>query len=191
MANTRKTASADHMVAALAALIKENGFAGVTVAAIVRRAHVNRGTFYLHYQDKYDMLQKVESQLFTRYRRIVAEHTATSADNGVIADDLILHFLEALRSDIDVVSALLLADADAHFMANAQALLKDLLHLDQQPASADLPPQYAQAVVMASTLAVLRLWIEEGARSEPAVILRYINIARGQAPVSLANGLAG
>lgn len=38
------------------ALLAEVGFAKMTVADICRRAEINRGTFYLHYEDKYALL---------------------------------------------------------------------------------------------------------------------------------------
>ena len=38
------------------ALLAEIGFAKMTVADICRRAEINRGTFYLHYEDKFALL---------------------------------------------------------------------------------------------------------------------------------------
>ena len=38
------------------ALLGEVGFAKMTVADICRRADINRGTFYLHYEDKFALL---------------------------------------------------------------------------------------------------------------------------------------
>ena len=38
------------------ALLAEVGFAKITVADICRRADINRGTFYLHYEDKFVLL---------------------------------------------------------------------------------------------------------------------------------------
>lgn len=37
-------------------LLAEVGFAKMTVADICRRADINRGTFYLHYEDKFALL---------------------------------------------------------------------------------------------------------------------------------------
>ncbi len=43
---------------ALVSLIAEKGFDAITVQDIVDRATLNRATFYLHYQDKQDLLVK-------------------------------------------------------------------------------------------------------------------------------------
>ncbi|MED3564371.1 TetR/AcrR family transcriptional regulator, partial [Bacillus xiapuensis] len=37
-------------------LIEEKGFDAISVRDITLKAGLNRGTFYLHYRDKYDLL---------------------------------------------------------------------------------------------------------------------------------------
>lgn len=49
---------------ALIRLMAENNFQKITINSIAEKADVNRGTFYLHYQDKYDLLdQCIENQI--------------------------------------------------------------------------------------------------------------------------------
>ncbi|MCF6411446.1 TetR/AcrR family transcriptional regulator [Pseudalkalibacillus salsuginis] len=40
-------------------LIQQKGFDSVTIQDIAEEALINRGTFYLHYEDKYDLLEKI------------------------------------------------------------------------------------------------------------------------------------
>ncbi len=49
---------------ALIELTIEKGFAGITVQDIAERAMVNRTTFYRHYLDKYDLLEKYMDELY-------------------------------------------------------------------------------------------------------------------------------
>ena len=44
---------------AVVELMSEKGFDEITIQDIADRANVNRGTIYLHYQDKYDLLDKL------------------------------------------------------------------------------------------------------------------------------------
>ncbi|MBM4761404.1 TetR/AcrR family transcriptional regulator [Bacillus sp. B15-48] len=44
-------------------LLKEKPFMKVSVRDITTIAAINRGTFYLHYQDKYDLLHQMEENL--------------------------------------------------------------------------------------------------------------------------------
>jgi AcrR family transcriptional regulator len=46
------------LMEALISLTLEQGFTAVSVRAITERAMVNRGTFYHHYEDKYDLVRQ-------------------------------------------------------------------------------------------------------------------------------------
>lgn len=48
---------------ALFALIEEKGFEHISVKDITDRAMISRNTFYLHYSDKYDLLNKICDEL--------------------------------------------------------------------------------------------------------------------------------
>lgn len=45
-------------------LLEKKPFEAITVGDITKKAQINRGTFYLHYLDKYDLLNRIEQQLF-------------------------------------------------------------------------------------------------------------------------------
>jgi AcrR family transcriptional regulator len=55
---------------ALTELMEEKGFEGLTVRDLTEKADINRGTFYLHYQDKYDLLEKSEAEILTEIEKI-------------------------------------------------------------------------------------------------------------------------
>ncbi|MEM7129907.1 MAG: TetR/AcrR family transcriptional regulator [Chloroflexota bacterium] len=76
-------------------LVVEVGFESVTVQLLSERAMVNRATFYRHYEDKYDLAEKVYSAITDDYRasvqvlsinnplegwRMLFEHCALYAD---------------------------------------------------------------------------------------------------------------
>ena len=48
---------------ALLALLKERGFETLSISDITTKAGLNRATFYLHYQDKYDLLSQSVREL--------------------------------------------------------------------------------------------------------------------------------
>ncbi|MDQ7862165.1 TetR/AcrR family transcriptional regulator [Peribacillus frigoritolerans] len=45
------------------ALIEAEGFSHVSVKKIAERANINRGTFYLHYSDKYELMDHLQQEL--------------------------------------------------------------------------------------------------------------------------------
>lgn len=54
---------------ALAELLSEKPLKSITVREIAERADINRGTFYLHYKDVYDMAEKIQNEIFGKFTR--------------------------------------------------------------------------------------------------------------------------
>ncbi|WP_245989429.1 TetR/AcrR family transcriptional regulator [Ureibacillus thermophilus] len=47
-------------------LLEKKSFETITVGKIAKEADINRGTFSLHYKDKYDLQEKMEEELFSK-----------------------------------------------------------------------------------------------------------------------------
>src|SRR6266545_4229723 len=45
-------------------LVQDKGFAATSIREITQRANVNRGTFYLHFTDKYALTETVVREVF-------------------------------------------------------------------------------------------------------------------------------
>lgn len=45
-------------------MLENKPFEAITIGDITKEAQINRGTFYLHYKDKFDLLEQMEEQLF-------------------------------------------------------------------------------------------------------------------------------
>jgi len=51
---------------ALLALLQEKNFEAISISEIVRKAGVNRGTFYFHYQQKEELLEEMVSTMLAK-----------------------------------------------------------------------------------------------------------------------------
>ena len=54
-------------------LLQDNEIHEITVTDICKKADINRGTFYTHYKDAYDLLQSIEDGLFDQIMKYVME----------------------------------------------------------------------------------------------------------------------
>src|SRR5215475_3383358 len=54
----------DLILNALIELTIEKGFSSVTISDITKYARINRATFYRHYQDKFDLLDKYAQAVY-------------------------------------------------------------------------------------------------------------------------------
>ena len=73
-------------------LLAEKGFEKITINDIAERANINRGTVYLHYVDKFDLLDKC----IETYVELLLNHCADRADTNLNASAFqsIFEFLE-------------------------------------------------------------------------------------------------
>ena len=65
---------------AFVALVGEKGFENVTVQHIAERAPVNRATFYSHYHDKYDLLDKSIEEMLEKLTEVIKPRNRNKED---------------------------------------------------------------------------------------------------------------
>ena len=58
---------------ALTRLMQQKDFPSITVTDVVREADINRGTFYAHYRDVYDLRDKIEAEMIGDFRDLIAD----------------------------------------------------------------------------------------------------------------------
>lgn len=58
----------------LAELMSEKDFKDITVKDITERMDLNRSTFYLHYTDTYDLLEKLENETLEDFQTMIDSH---------------------------------------------------------------------------------------------------------------------
>lgn len=66
----------------LAELMNEKDFKDITVKEITQRVDLNRGTFYLHYRDTYDLLEKIEGELISAFELAVEKYRPTKENTS-------------------------------------------------------------------------------------------------------------
>ena len=58
-------------------LLKEKPISKITVKEICERSEINRATFYKHYQDPFDLLEKLEDELLTYIQNMLSQKAYT------------------------------------------------------------------------------------------------------------------
>ena len=77
------------------ALLAEVGFAKMTVADICRRAEINRGTFYLHCEDKYALLDALIDEALAAAPPLEGVESATLCQRPSADDDYCLLYSDS------------------------------------------------------------------------------------------------
>ena len=178
---------------ALIELMGEKGFDALTISDVTRRARINRGTFYLHFVDKYDMLEKLEDELISRLEQALLasppEHAATAVD--LFPYETILGALTLVSEDFDFVRAISGRGGDPDFSPKLKHVIEDLL--DQGLArtgstlrdDAQMPLPYARELAISHVLCIISLWLERGGTESPEQVARMVCAAKDVCPSSL------
>ena len=74
MTQKRQTQTKTAIKTALTQLLQEVGFEQLTVRQLCQRAGINRGTFYLHYQDKFDLMEQLKEETLSQLRTFFIEN---------------------------------------------------------------------------------------------------------------------
>jgi len=109
--------------AALISLIPEKGFAAISVQDIADRATLNRATFYLHYQDKTELLMDA-------FEELIARATPLPPEDGLpdlaSAPDSIERVFNRIAEHADFFRVMLAEENVPAFAARVRAYVEEL-----------------------------------------------------------------
>lgn len=160
------------------ALLAEKSFEKISVRDITEQANINRGTFYLHYLDKYDLLEKLEEQLFQKVQAIIDETVFAERLDGVdFASERIpflTRLLQCFQEEAAFMKVILSPNGDANFkekirqvfLYNWENIIPHISKTDQLNYPLDLFIMY----VSSAHLGVLTYWLQNDLKQSPEEI---------------------
>lgn len=175
-------------------LINDKGFSVITISDITRKSEINRGTFYLHYKDKYDLLDQIKLEAIHHIKDILSKDN--NPDNledplEIIPYSSIIEALIYVKENINLVRSLASEIGDSNFLEMIKSLLNELLcerlqlsktlNLDRK----DIPLEYANEIIFSSTIAIILMWIKTGGEEQPEEIAQIIMKARTISPYEM------
>ncbi|WP_223701601.1 TetR/AcrR family transcriptional regulator [Sutcliffiella deserti] len=185
----KKTKRAIRM--ALLKLVKEKDFQKISVRDLCAYAEINRGTFYLHYQDKYDLLESVEQELLDNLRIIMGERLAKKFDKLVGQPEILMSFATELFHYVDeeaeVFKMLLLDSVSPSFQNKLKTVIREnflrVQKEDFSPTSLPIPFDYIMAYVTSAHVGLLEQWLAEGRKHTPEKMAEVLVMTTMMGPV--------
>lgn len=166
---------------ALVGLIKEKGFDALTVRDIVLLANINRGTFYLHYKDKFDLLEKTETEILNEIYQIFIKTSSIGFDADHVTDqlqELIISLLVYVKDHAELMHAILGLQGDYSLVKRFRVMLDQNLKLGVLSGFKEenflVPKEYLIAYIIQAHLGVLQSWLGSGCQEPPAEIARIL-----------------
>jgi len=170
---TQKTKKA--IRAAFLELIKEKAIHRITVAELSRQADLGRGTFYLHYQDIYDLSEQIEDEFFDELGEIYDASFPESAppDLSLLAETLTKY----IASNEDIFLLLTNADNGGLALRKLNALLNEKILKNAMPDTLSNYDTMETVFIISGVIGVLEEWVQDGMKipqNEISTILHQI-----------------
>ena len=159
---------------ALSELIQEKGFDHVSITDLTQRANINRGTFYLHYQDKYDLLEKFENEFLDDINTNAENFIKSIKDIDFLGEDFsneIKPFINKvftyIKENYIIMKVILGPKSDIKFQNKIKKALNILLtkkgwdnYFDSQ--NTFVSKNYFISYLVSAHIGVIRQWIDSG-----------------------------
>lgn len=164
----RRTIRTEKMIrVALSQLIEEKGFNDLSITDITTRADINRGTFYLHYTDKYDLLEKIENELI---EELLSNCNITSDVDKQMS--FMIKLFQYLNENAIFMKAILGPKGDPTFQCKLKALIQTCLFENNKAKVLKnenmlVPESYFIAYVLSAHLGVIQHWLESDMERSP------------------------
>lgn len=156
----------------LGELVEEKGLDGITVSDLTERAGINRGTFYLHYRDKNDLIHNLEDEILSEVLSV------GEGLEGVTLEDVYVCYSQStplpfavglfdyLRENGLFVSALIGPKGDPGFQPRFQtAVMSELVPgilNDRYRVSITPLTRYYIAYQTGALISVIKSWLDHG-----------------------------
>lgn len=164
---------------ALTLLLEQKTIDEITVKEITDLAGINRGTFYLHYVDKYDLMEKSINQLILEMREIGTEIISLTLNNqgpdNVQTEirEVLTALFEYIKEHERFVKSLTGENGNYSFHIKFNELLKGTFVDHVDGAQFNIPPVYAVSAIAYAMQGIIQTWLHEGLTEPPSALAKY------------------
>ena len=145
---------------ALTKLLEKKQVNEITVKELTDLADMNRGTFYLYYKDIYDMLEKIEDEMFQKLDVIAQTH-----EHGDITQEvkpILLDLFRFIGENQEMCRILLSPNGDINFLHRLYEAIRERIReiwADQVEAVSEKEFDYRYSFVVFGCAGMIRAWV--------------------------------
>lgn len=141
--------------------MREKKFTDITVRDITERIDLNRGTFYLHYANTYDLLHKLENDILGDVQTMIDEHYS-EADVGAL-QPIFEPILNYIVENKNICSTLFVNNSGSNFFDKMyQLIYKNGVHIIHRrfPTASDEKLNYLLSFITYGLVGLIKEWFD-------------------------------
>ncbi len=167
----RKTRAA--LKSALTSMLQERNVKDISVKELTELADVNRGTFYLHYKDVFDLMEQCEADLLGEFETMLV---GISGQEFITRPgDVFERIYKLCKENADFVRVLLGENGDIKFLNNMNSFLKERCLHDWSEVIKDSKIALFDAYytfLVGGCVSLLQYWFETGMKQSPGELAK-------------------
>lgn len=141
-------------------LLDTVGYQKVSVSAIVKKAEINRSTFYEHFLDKEDLMAQVQISLINQIIEGLPEVTVLKLADNELVNSRINLLIKRIYDHKVVIKLLLGAKSDGLFLARFSVFSEQFLIEGNIVQAIDIPDVYVFSIFQSMMFNLIQKWVE-------------------------------
>lgn len=181
---------------ALIDLIDEKSLDAITVRDITNKAGINRGTFYAHYQDKFDLVRTYEDEIMAEIATIakqsILEYISTANPEDLTILPQAVTLFECFHKNGEFLRVILSPKGDLSFQTRLKDFVWDKLFSNDaedaiyREGTLLVPGEYLAAYISSAHLGVIQQWLNNGKQESPEEMARILFMIAANGPLYAA-----
>lgn len=144
------------IITAFLDLIKEKGFEKITINDIARCADINRGTVYLHFIDKYDLLDKCIDSYIDDLLLYCKSDTTKQPDASAL-----YHAFKYMEGNYENYQILFIKESANHFRMRLYAVIEETVSgmIPEELSNKSFSKQITTHFLTSAIIGILEWWL--------------------------------
>jgi len=154
----------EQLIRGLTKLMKTKSIRDITVRELADEVDINRSTFYLHYKDIFDMVEKTENKLAAKIISTLEELNQTHITQNKLLDVLNNTF-ETICSNAELCSVLLSKNGDVNFQRKVREIIYsktfDIVSNSLEGRATDDEIRLTASFIIAGIIGIIETWLQD------------------------------
>ncbi|MGM9932998.1 TetR/AcrR family transcriptional regulator [Pradoshia sp.] len=187
----KKRRTITHIEENLLQLMETKSIDEIKVTDITRLANISRGTFYLYFIDRYDLLEKIENNIMDSLMEILDTSQSIITPPSETENPAIDRTISYIYEHADTIKILLSPNGHPKFYIRIKSFIRKLIKKEQKKQKGaaryieGIPQDYAEEILIGSILSILEHWIKKEEMETPEEISQLIIRTRFISPFDM------
>ena len=163
-------------------LLEEKDLEKITIQNITQLADVNRGTFYLHYEDKYILLSDMEDEYTLAlssavdFDKVIMQNDDLEAFAKYFTEDILKKVVTYLYDHIDFYKVIFSLERKSQIENKISDIMLNNMkkNVSNNNTIADIPLDYFHSYTAGAMISFIKHWVQDEDRMNPETVVDYL-----------------